>query len=89
MVDTSYLASHKTQTSFGNFSFALDIYEGPNYHYPYRPEDYPVPLKINNDVYLAARLFTVNPLELFIDSCWATPTADPWSNTTYSLIRHG
>ena len=89
MSDASFLSSLKTHVSYGNFSFGLDIFPNAMYSTPYKPDEYPVVVKVGDNLYFAASVVTVNDLDLFVDSCWATPTADPWYDVSYTLIENG
>ena len=87
--DTSFLSSLNAHVAFANFSFALEIYPDSSFSEPYRFEDYPIDVKVGDMVYFEGTVVTVNELDLFLETCWATPSADPFDDISYSLIEDG
>ncbi|XP_072039119.1 scavenger receptor cysteine-rich domain-containing protein DMBT1-like [Amphiura filiformis] len=79
-----------TQVSYGNFTYYLEIYQDGSFAVPYDPVDYPVAVNIGRDLFMAGRIDTTgDDLELFIDTCWGTPSSDPLDATNYTIIDSG
>ena len=79
-----------TQVGFGNFSFDMDLYPDVGYGSPYLPDDYPVEAEIGEDLFVEARVDTKSDIDLLIDACWATDSADPDdADGQYYLISSG
>ena len=79
-----------TQVGFGNFSFDIDLYPDVGYGTPYLPDDYPVEAEIGEDLFVEARVDTKSDIDLLIDACWATDSADPDdADGQYYLISSG
>ena len=89
IVDTNFLSAIKKKVSFGDFSFNLHIFPDSTYSAPYDMNEFPVDVTFGDDLYLAAGVTTVNELEIFIESCWGTPSTDPWDEISYSVISNG
>ena len=81
--------SLNTKVSYGNFSFALDMFSDNTYNTKYNAEDYPVDVKVGDLVYMAGSVTTVNGLDVLAKDCYATPSEDPNDETQYSLIEDG
>ena len=79
-----------TQVGFGNFSFEMDLYPDVGYGTPYLPIDYPIEAEIGEDLFVEARVETSSNIDLLIDACWATDSADPNdADGQYYLISSG
>ena len=89
MTDTSFVPNVRRHVAYGNFTFNLEFFRDRNFNTPYQAEEYPIDVNLGDDLYLAASVDDTNDLVLFIDTCWATPSANPWDNTTYQLISNG
>ena len=81
--------SMNTKVSYGNFSFALDMFRDGTYQTPYLATDFPVDVKVGDVVYMAGSVDTVNGLDVFPKDCYATPSENPNDQTQYALIEDG
>ena len=86
---TSFVPNVRRHVAYGNFTFNFELFRDDNYSTIYQAEEYPIDVNLGDDLYLAASVDDTNDLVLFIDTCWATPSANPWDNTTYQLISNG
>ena len=89
VTETSFLPSVPRHVAYGNFTFNLEFFRDQNYSTPYQAEEYPIDVNLGDDLYLAASMDDANDLVLFVDSCWGTPSANPWHNATFQLIANG
>ena len=85
--DTSSIIYH--EEGYGEFSFQLQLYHDETYTNPYAPEDYPVDIKLRENLYFEASVSADDGLELFVDTCVATPTINPYSSPQYKFIENG
>ena len=73
----------------GNFTFRMELYTDEDYSTPYQYWEYPVELSLSSSVYVGASVQTFSDdMVLFVDSCKATPNADPDCNPQYQLIEN-
>ena len=68
----------------------MDLYPDVSYGTPYLPDDYPVEAEIGEDLFVEAQVDTNSDIDLLIDACWATDSADPNdADGQYYLISSG
>ncbi|XP_038062575.1 uncharacterized protein LOC119733066 [Patiria miniata] len=77
------------EDGFGSFNFSLRLYHGNDYTTPYQPADYPVDVAMGNKLYFEARTWSEPGLELFLQTCRATPTSNPDDFHRYTFIQDG
>ena len=85
--DTSKIVYYEEGHS--EFSFQLQLYHDETYTKPYAPEDYPVEVKVRDELYVEAEVFAEEGLELFVETCVATTTVNPYSTPQYSFLENG
>ncbi|XP_038062894.1 uncharacterized protein LOC119733385 isoform X2 [Patiria miniata] len=77
------------EDGFGSFNFSLRLYHGNDYTTPYQPADYPVQVAMGNKLYFEARTWSEPGLELFVQTCRATPTSNSDDFHRYTFIQDG
>ncbi|XP_068716589.1 deleted in malignant brain tumors 1 protein-like isoform X2 [Montipora foliosa] len=84
----NYVAS--SEGGYGNFTFTMDMFKTSNYNTPYRYDDYPVTVSLQDRLYLqiAVKSHQSN-LVVFVDTCKATTSSDPYSVPQYIFIQRG
>ena len=85
----SMSVSLNTKVSYGNFTSHLDMCKDNTCSTTYQPEDFPVDVKVGDQVYIRASVDTVNGLDLLAEDCYATPSSDPKDSINYPLIDDG
>ncbi|KAL2078756.1 hypothetical protein ACEWY4_026441 [Coilia grayii] len=79
-----------TQGGSGTFSFRLDFFQSRAFGRHKTAAAYPLELDLGEPMYLQIAPTTLLPHTLlFVESCWAAPSANPHDTHTYSIIRHG
>lgn len=84
----NYVAS--SEGGYGNFTFTMDMFKTSNYNTPYRYDDYPVTVSLQDRLFLqiAVKSHQSN-LVVFVDTCKATTSSDPYSVPQYIFIQRG
>ncbi|XP_038062553.1 ZP domain-containing protein-like [Patiria miniata] len=77
------------EDGYGSFNFSLRLYHGNDYTTPYQPVDYPVHVAMGNKLYFEARTWSEPGLELFVQTCRATPTSNSDDFHRYTFIQDG
>ena len=77
------------EEGYGHFSFLLQLYKDGGYTTPYKPDDYPVNVNIRDSLYFQADVSGEVGLELFVETCVATPTMNPFSSPQYHFLENG
>ncbi|XP_022109548.1 ZP domain-containing protein-like [Acanthaster planci] len=85
--DTSKITYYEEE--FGSFNFSLGLYRTNDYATPYLPADYPVDFKMGDTLYFEARTWSEPGLELFLQTCRATPTSNSNDFHRYTFIQNG
>ena len=78
-----------SEEGYGKFSFNLQLYEDSSYINPYPPGAYPVDVELRDVLYFEADVSAEQGLELFVETCVATPTDDPHSLPQYEFLDEG
>ena len=72
------------------FTLELSLFHDKEYQKPYGIDEYPVPVTINEPLYVQASANIKDSwLEVEADMCYATPTPNRDDLTKYYLIRNG
>ena len=75
---------------YGNMTFTMDLYQSASYFQSYGPKDYPISVNLNDDLYVGYSVVSNEAsLEVFAESCWATPKPNPYSMPKYIFIQDG
>lgn len=74
---------------FGNLTFTLNLYKSDSFGVPYKSNEYPVDVVLNNYIYLRYSVETVQNLVVMAVNCRATKTGDFYSSPYYNLITDG
>ncbi|XP_038062479.1 uncharacterized protein LOC119732967 isoform X2 [Patiria miniata] len=77
------------EDGFGSFNFSLRLYPTNDYATPYQPADYPIDVTMGEKLYFEARTWSEPNLELFVQTCRATPTSNPDDFHRYTFIQDG
>ncbi|XP_044184601.1 uncharacterized protein LOC114949673 isoform X3 [Acropora millepora] len=75
---------------YGNFTFTMDMFKTSNYYSPYGYNDYPITVNLQDRLFLqiAVKSHQSN-LVVFVDTCRATPSTDPYAVPQYIFIQRG
>ncbi|XP_033104162.1 uncharacterized protein LOC117106809 isoform X2 [Anneissia japonica] len=84
--DTSPIIFNMRETA--SFNFGLALYHDENFLVPYTMLDYPVHVLLRERLYFSAKAAN-SGLHLSIDSCKATPAAEPTAADYYYFILNG
>ena len=85
--ETSKIIYH--EEGYGKFSFQMQLYPNSAYVTPYPPHAYPLDVELKERLYFETKVSAQDWLELFIDTCVATQTTNPYTSPRYELIRNG
>ena len=77
------------EEGFGKFIFELQLYPNKTYGSPYLPDAYPIEVSLKDRLYFEASVSAEDWLELFVDTCVATLTLDPYSTPQFRFIHEG
>ncbi|XP_022109552.1 deleted in malignant brain tumors 1 protein-like [Acanthaster planci] len=77
------------EEGLGTFNFSLFLYRTNDYATPYLPADYPINFKMGDILYFEARTWSEPGLELFVQTCRATPTSNSNDFNRYTFIQDG
>ena len=77
------------EEGYGKFSFNLQLYEDSSYINPYPPEAYPIDVELRDVLHFEANVSAEPGLELFVETCVATPINDPQSSPQYEFLKDG
>nr|XP_060623012.1 deleted in malignant brain tumors 1 protein [Anolis sagrei ordinatus] len=90
-IETMYIARDDdlvNETQYGQYSVNLTFFDSPNFWYPVYDTPYRVSLEQN--LYLQIVLHNSDPdLQLFLDTCKASPHYDDFTTLTYPIIENG
>ncbi|XP_077100212.1 uncharacterized protein LOC143751543 [Siphateles boraxobius] len=79
-----------TESSFGTFSYSFDIFTDNNFSRPVDPSLYPLEINLIDMLYMGIAAHSALPeVQLFVESCRATPDANPYSALFYDIIKEG
>ncbi|XP_078375733.1 ZP domain-containing protein-like [Oculina patagonica] len=74
----------------GNFTVALDMFPDDKFTPAYTQSDFPVQVKLRQDLYFQASVKTKDKrLSVLAENCYATPSQDRQHATKYHLIKDG
>uniref|UniRef100_A0A3Q2Z397 CUB and zona pellucida-like domains 1, tandem duplicate 1 n=1 Tax=Hippocampus comes TaxID=109280 RepID=A0A3Q2Z397_HIPCM len=83
-----YLAQNHDNTSItgtGTFNTSMDFYTSSSFYY--KVTEFPYKVSLNQDLYVQVDLRSsmANYLDIFLDTCVASPSSDDFHTTTYFL----
>ncbi|KAJ7377446.1 hypothetical protein OS493_029349 [Desmophyllum pertusum] len=79
-----------SEGGYGNFTFMMDLYRTPTYHTPYSRDDYPITVTLQDQLFIQIAVKSnQSNLVVFIDTCKATPSTDPYSVPQYIFMQRG
>ncbi|KAL2302730.1 hypothetical protein Nmel_010177 [Mimus melanotis] len=88
---TMYMADDNfevNETQYERYKVNLTFYDSSSFSRPVY--DSPYHVRINQNLYLEASLHSSDPsLELFLDTCVASPTRQNFTTRTYAIIKNG
>ncbi|XP_051936792.1 deleted in malignant brain tumors 1 protein isoform X6 [Hippocampus zosterae] len=87
-----YLAQNHDNVSItgtGTFNTSMDLYSSSNFNY--KVTEFPYKVSLNQDLYVQVDLRSsmASYLDIFLDTCVASPSSDDFHTTTYFLVRNG
>ena len=77
------------EVGYGTFNFLLRMFEDETYQQRYKPNNFPVDVDQRQRLYFEAKVVSNEDLSVFLESCRATPTANPRDPTKYIFINRG
>ncbi|XP_063044488.1 uncharacterized protein LOC134438770 [Engraulis encrasicolus] len=78
------------QKGFGTFSYQFEFFHSSQFRNMEDPSTYPLEYDLGDMMYMQIEATSpVNNTELFVESCQASPSDDPNSHTSYSIISNG
>ncbi|XP_031694929.1 uncharacterized protein LOC116377428 [Anarrhichthys ocellatus] len=92
---SSYYNLHKsdyifTESSFGSFGYTFEIFTDSNFTSQVAASAYPVEVKLLEMIYMGIQAESDLPnVNLFVESCKATPDDNPENTLSYDLIKNG
>ncbi|XP_071345849.1 zona pellucida sperm-binding protein 2-like [Trachinotus anak] len=92
---SSYYNLHKsdyifTESSFGSFGYAFEIFLDGNFTNKVDARAYPVEVKLLQKIYMGIEAQSELPnVKLFVESCKATPDDNPENTLSYDIIKNG
>ncbi|KAK2920444.1 hypothetical protein Q8A73_002648 [Channa argus] len=79
-----------SEKSFGTFNFQFEFFESQLFQNQIAASRYPVQFDLQQMIFMQIDASTFTPtLELFVESCRATPYDNPNSHISYSIIENG
>lgn len=79
-----------TESSFGTFSYSFNIFTDNNFSSPVDPSLYPLEINLLDMLYMGIAAHSALPeVQLFVESCRATPDDNPYSALFYDIIKEG
>ncbi|KAM7014993.1 uncharacterized protein LKV04_013139 [Tautogolabrus adspersus] len=92
---SSYFALHKsdyifTESSFGSFGYTFEIFRDGNFTNKVPAKAYPVEVKLLQTIYMGIQAQSeLSNVQVFVESCKATPDDNPDNSLSYNLIQNG
>ncbi|XP_071791435.1 uncharacterized protein [Asterias amurensis] len=77
------------EKGYGNFNFSLRMYEDESYSKAYNLKEFPVGVQLKQRMHFEGRVTCDGNCDLMIDSCWATPTTNPFDAIRFPFITNG
>ncbi|XP_071791139.1 uncharacterized protein [Asterias amurensis] len=77
------------EVGYGTFNFQMRMYEDSAFQRKFKPINFPIDVDQSQRLYFEAKVVTNEDLSMFLDSCRATPTANPRDPTKYIFINKG
>ncbi len=77
------------ESGYGHFNFSLKMFKDDEFKRSYKLHDFPIDVNLKERLYFEARTWSQPGTELMLDSCRATPTANPFDAVQYTFIRDG
>ncbi|XP_078500080.1 scavenger receptor cysteine-rich domain-containing protein DMBT1-like isoform X2 [Lissotriton helveticus] len=91
LVEVQYLANDTIEINklqYGRYDMSISFFSSQSFQYPIYESPYRVSL--NQELYLQVSLHSSDPdLEVFLDTCIASPDHFDFTSQTYDLIRSG
>nr|XP_058969359.1 uncharacterized protein LOC131795764 [Pocillopora verrucosa] len=79
-----------SEGGYGNFTFTMDLFKTGRYLTPFSYNDYPITVHLRDQLFLQLTVQShQSNLVLFVDTCKATPTPDPYSVPQYVFLQRG
>lgn len=79
-----------SEGGYGNFTFTMDLFKTGRYLTAFSYNDYPITVNLRDQLFLQLAVQShQSNLVLFVDTCKATPTPDPYSVPQYVFLQRG
>nr|XP_020511710.1 uncharacterized protein LOC110000715 [Labrus bergylta] len=92
---SSYFSLHKsdyifTESNFGSFGYTFEIFRDGNFSNKVPAKAYPVEVKLLQTIYMGIQAQSeLSNVQVFVESCKATPDDNPDNSLSYNLIQNG
>ncbi|XP_072045116.1 uncharacterized protein [Amphiura filiformis] len=77
------------EIAYGEFEFSLYMCTDDSFTDKFKRGDFPVDVDLRQRLYFESRLYNIGDTGLFLQSCRATPTANPLDHIYYEFIKNG
>ena len=77
------------ESGYGHFNFSLKMYKDNDFKSSFGKSDFPVNVNLRDRLHFQARSWARAGTVLLLDSCRATPTANPFDDVQYTFIQNG
>ncbi|XP_062405710.1 uncharacterized protein LOC134095993 [Sardina pilchardus] len=79
-----------TEASFGTFGYTFEVFTDANFTTVIAPASYPVEYELLDMIFMGIKSHSALPnTQMFVESCRATPTANPRDLVYYNIISNG
>uniref|UniRef100_H3ACW8 ZP domain-containing protein n=1 Tax=Latimeria chalumnae TaxID=7897 RepID=H3ACW8_LATCH len=79
-----------SEAGFGRFSYSFEFYSSNNYYSIIDPSNYPLNVELQDELYMKIQVESaLSNIELFVESCKATPHDDPNDPVYYDILKNG
>ncbi|CAL1604407.1 unnamed protein product [Knipowitschia caucasica] len=79
-----------TESTFGSFQYAFEIYKDAQFTEKVQPNEYPVEIELFQNLYMCIRATSeLQNVKMFVESCRGTPDENPDNTLFYDLTKDG
>lgn len=79
-----------TESSLGNFTFTMDLFDAKDYATAYSQKDYPIDVELNDPIYVQFKVLSnKGGLHIFAEKCLATTTTSEKTLPSYVFLDEG
>ena len=79
-----------TEKGFGTFTYQFEFFQSQAFTQQKDANSYPLEFDVGDMMYMQIESITAVPnTELFAESCWASPSDNPYDTISYPIILQG